>query len=329
MLPLRTALAALAAIAALSACGTTEAPAPAASSSPGGTAPAAAPITVTDGRGKQVTLDRPASRVVSLEWGETEMLASLGVMPVGAADIKGYATWVTAAKLDASVKDVGMRTEPSVDSIAALQPDLVVMETDDEGLVAQVEKIAPVLVFKGSDAGGNFKRLREEFTLLATAVGKTAEAEKALADFDAVLADGKQKLAAAGVAGKPFAMADGWKEGSTISVRLFGKGALVSDVAEGLGLKNAWNGKVDKVWGLGNTDVEGLTALKDAETRFFYSASDGVDVFADGLATNAIWKSLPFVKSQNVTKLPDGIWTFGGPASCKQYAEALVKALTA
>ncbi|MFI6906528.1 ABC transporter substrate-binding protein [Nonomuraea sp. NPDC050394] len=330
MLPLRTALAALAAIAALSACGTTETPVPAASSTSGGTAPATAtPVTVTDARGKPITLERPASRVVSLEWGETEMLASLGVMPVGAADVKGYATWVTAAPLDASVKDVGMRTEPSVDSIAALQPDLVVMETDDEGLVAQVEKIAPVLVFKGSDATGNFQRMREEFKTLATAVGKTAEADKALSDFDAALADGKQKLAAAGVAGKPFAMADGWKEGSTISVRLFGKGALVSDVAEGLGLKNAWTGKVDKVWGLGNTDVEGLTALKDADTRFFYSASDGVDVFADGLASNAIWKSLPFVKKQGVTKLPDGIWTFGGPASCKQYAEALVKALTA
>ncbi|GAA3446475.1 iron-siderophore ABC transporter substrate-binding protein [Planomonospora venezuelensis] len=327
MNPLRTALVAVAAIAVLGACGTTEtaAPAPAAS---GGTA-SAAPITVTDDRGKQITLDRPAVKVVALEWGEAEMVVGLGVMPVGVADVKGYGTWVTAAKLDPSVKDVGTRQEPSVDSIVALQPDLIVMEAKrDSALVSQLEKFVPVIVMTGSDAKDNLGRMRKDLKTIATALGKTAEADKLLADMDAALADGKAKLAAAGFAGKPFVMADGWKDGSKISIRPFGKGALVSDVATQLGLTNAWTGEVDPVWGLGNTDVEGLTALKDPDTRFFYNASDGVDVFADGLASNAIWKKLPFVEKNQVTKLPDGIWTFGGPLSSKQYAEAVVKAYT-
>ncbi|MFD0478487.1 ABC transporter substrate-binding protein [Nonomuraea thailandensis] len=288
----------------------------------------AGPITVTDARGKEVKLDAPATKVVSLEWAETEMLASLGVMPVGAADVKGYATWVTAAKLDSSVKDVGMRQEPSIDSISALSPDLVVMESDDEELAAQLEKFVPVIVAKGSDAKDNLKRMRDDLNMIATAVGKTDAATKLLSDFDAALADGKAKIAAAGGAGKPFIMADGWKQGSTISVRLFGKGSLVSEVGTQLGLKNAWTGKVDDQWGLGTTDVEGLSVLKDPETRFFYNASDGDDVFADGLADNAIWKSLPFVEKQQVTKMPNGIWTFGGPLSSQQYADALVKAFT-
>ncbi|MFG3440784.1 ABC transporter substrate-binding protein [Nonomuraea sp. NPDC047897] len=327
---LRRTLTGLIAVLALAACGTTETPAaqPAAAGTASGSP--AGPITVTDARGKQVKLDRPATKVIALEWGEAEALVSLGVMPVGVADVKGYGTWVTAAKLDASVKDVGTRQEPSVDSIAALQPDLIVMEDErDSPLVGQLEKIVPVIVAKGSDASGNMQRMRDDLKMIATAVGKTAEADKLFADLDAALADGRQKLAAAGAAGKPFVMADGWKEGSTISIRLFGKGSLVSDVAEQLGLKNAWTGKVDPAWGLGTTDVEGLTALKDPGIRFFYNASDGVDVFADGLATNAIWKSLPFVQKQQVNELPPGIWTFGGPLSCAQYAEALVKAYTA
>ncbi|MED7930224.1 iron-siderophore ABC transporter substrate-binding protein [Nonomuraea sp. LP-02] len=308
------------------ACGTTEAPVTE-QAGPSGSPSAAAKITVTDSRGKEVTLDGPATRVVSLEWAETEMLASLGVMPVGAADVKGYATWDTAAKLDDSVKDVGTRQEPSVDSISALQPDLVVMEaTRDAPLIGQLEKFVPVLVTKGSDGSDNIKRMRDDLGMIAQAVGKTDQATKLMADFDAAMAAGKQKLADAGAAGKPFVMADGWKQGSTISVRLFGKGSLVSEVAGQLGLTNAWTGKVDEQWGLGTTDVEGLTALKDPDTRFFYNASDGDDVFADGLASNAIWKSLPFVKSQQVHKLPNGIWTFGGPLSCQQFADALVKA---
>ncbi|MFV2103405.1 ABC transporter substrate-binding protein [Micromonospora sp. LOL_024] len=315
-----TALVAAAAALLLAACGTTETPTePAATSSSGG------PVTVTDSRGKEVKLDAPATKVVGLEWGEVEMLVSLGVMPVGVADPEGYATWVTAAKLDASVKDVGTRGEPSVDSIVALEPDLVVME-DDRGanLITQLEKYVPVVVAKGSDASDNLGRMRADLKMIATAVGKTAQADQLLADFDAALADGKKKIADAGAAGKPFAIADGWKEGSTVSIRMFGQGAQVSQIGIQLGLTNAWKGQTDPAWGLGQTDVEGMTVLKSPDLHFFYNASDGTDVFADGLNSNAIWKSLPFVQQGNLHRLPDGMWTFGGPLSGKQYIDQFV-----
>ncbi|MEV1329392.1 iron-siderophore ABC transporter substrate-binding protein [Micromonospora costi] len=320
-----TATVAVAAALLLSACGTTEK-----SAAPETSASAAAgPVTVTDSRGKEITLKAPATKVVGLEWGEVEMLVGLGVMPVGVADPKGYATWVTAAPLDPAVKDVGTRGEPSVDSIVALQPDLVVMEDDRGGaLVAQLEKYVPVLVAKGSDATDNLGRMRADLTMIAKAVGRTTEAEKLLADFDAALADGKKKIADAGAAGRPFAIADGWKEGSTVSIRMFGQGALVSQIGIRLGLTNAWTGKTDEVWGLGQTDVEGLTGLKDPNLHFFYNASDDADVFADGLAGNAIWTSLPFVQKGNLHRMPDGIWTFGGPLSGRQYIDQLVKTYT-
>ncbi|MEU8128878.1 iron-siderophore ABC transporter substrate-binding protein [Micromonospora sp. NPDC049049] len=317
-----TALIAVVAALTLSACGTTEKTAtPETSASAAG-----GPVTLTDSRGKEITLKAPATKVVGLEWGEVEMLVSLGVMPVGVADPKGYGTWVTSAKLDPGVKDVGTRGEPSVDSIVALQPDLIVME-DDRGanMISQLEKYAPVVVAKGSDATDNLGRMRTDLTMIAKAVGKTAQAEKLLADFDAAIADGKKKIADAGAAGQPFAIADGWKEGSTVSIRMFGKGSLVSEIGTQLGLTNAWTGKVDEAWGLGQTDVEGMTVLKDPDMHLFYNASDGDDVFADGLAGNAIWKSLPFVQKGNLHKMPNGIWTFGGPLSGKQYIDELVK----
>ncbi|MFG1869356.1 ABC transporter substrate-binding protein [Micromonospora arborensis] len=321
-----TALIAVAAALTLGACGTTEnTAAPASSESPAG-----GPVTVTDSRGKAVTLKAPATKVVGLEWGEVEMLVSLGVMPVGVADPKGYGTWVTAAKLDPSVKDVGTRGEPSVDSIVALQPDLVVMEGDGSAnLITQLEKYVPVVVAKGSDATDNLGRMRADLNMIAKAVGKTAAAEKLLVDFDAAIADGKKKIADAGAAGRPFAIADGWKEGSTVSIRMFGKGALVSQIGIQLGLTNAWTGKTDEAWGLGQTDVEGMTVLKDPNLHLFYNASDGTDVFADGLAANAIWKSLPFVQQGNLHKMPDGIWTFGGPLSGEQYIDEFLKTYTA
>ncbi|WDZ86522.1 ABC transporter substrate-binding protein [Micromonospora cathayae] len=311
----------------LSACGTTE---ETPTGSPSADTTSSGPVTVTDSRDKAVTLKAPASKVVALEWAEAEILVSLGVMPAGVADPKGYATWVSAAKLDAGVKDVGTRGEPSVDSIVALQPDLVVMEAErGSALVTQLEQYVPVLVTKGSDAKDNLGRMRADVNMIAQATGKTAEAEKLLADFDAALADGKKKIADAGAAGQQFAFADGWKEGSTVSIRMFGQGALVSQLGIQLGLKNAWTGQADEVWGLGQTDVEGLTVLKGQDLHFFYNASDGNDVFADGLAANAIWKSLPFVQQNKLHRMPDGIWTFGGPLSAKQYVDQLVKVYAA
>ncbi|HEX5740967.1 MAG TPA: ABC transporter substrate-binding protein [Pilimelia sp.] len=282
---------------------------------------------MVDSRGKEIRLERPATRVVALEWDEAEMLAALGVMPVGVADTKGYATWVTAAPLAAHVTDVGQRGEPSVDSIMKLAPDLVVMEDTDGSspLVGQLEKQVPVLVAKGSDAARNLDRMRDDLTMIAKAVGKADAAARELAAMDAAFTAARTKLAAAGHAGKAFVMADGWKEGSTIAIRMFGRGALVADVATRIGLVNAWTGPVDPVWGVGRTDVEGLTVLKDQDLRFVYNASDGEDVFADGLHANAIWKSLLCVRKGQVTKLTPGIWTFGGPRSNIQFADEMVR----
>jgi ferric hydroxamate transport system substrate-binding protein len=323
--PTTLAVAAAAAALLLSGCGTTE------------TTPSAAaeqgsqPVTVTDSRGTTVTLDRPATRVVGLEWAEVEMLATLGVSPVGVADPKGYATWDSAAPLDDDVQDVGGRGEPSVDSIIALQPDLVVMEADrGTALIRQVQEYVPVIVTSGSDASRNLDRMREDFTMIAQAVGRSDKAEQVLADLDAKIAEGRERIEAAGATGSTFAMADGWMEGSNVSIRMFGKGALFSDVAEKLGLENAWTGKVDPVWGLGTTDVEGVTALDDnKDLQFLYSASAEPDVFTQGLADNPIWESLPFVERDNMTKLDKGTWTFGGPAACEKFIDQLLEVYAA
>ena len=307
----------------LSAGGTTETPTSAPTESTGG------PVTVTDSRGKEVKLDSPAKKVVTLEWAETETVASLGVMPVGVADAAGYKTWDAAVPLADDVKDVGKRNEPSVDSIVALDPDLVIMAKGrDETLAGQLEKYVPVIVTKASDASGNLDRLREDTKLIAQAIGKSAEGDELLSELDTALADGKKAVEAKGATGTPFIMADGWLQGSTVNIRPFGKGSLVSDAAEAVGLKNAWTGEVDPQWGLGATDVEGLTSLTDPKTMLFYSASED-DVFTTGLAENPVWQRLPFVVNKKVVKLDPGTWTFGGPKSVVKVAEQFVKAATA
>jgi len=311
----------------LAACGTTEDASDAGAAAP---AASAGPVDLTDERGP-VRLPAPAAKVVSLEWGLTENLVALGVKPVGQADVKGYNAWAKAAPIDASTADVGTRGEPSLDAIVALDPDLIVTTTDvPENVIAQMAKQIPVVALRGSDGSDPIGYMRRTVTTLSQATGTQAQAATLLAGFDAKIAAGKEALAKAGKTGAPFAMADGWIESGTVSVRMYTPTSFFGGVAAELGLKNQWATGGDKDYGLAQTDVEGLTKITDGKTIFVYSANDadGGDPFVKGLSGNAVWKQLPFVAAGNVHRIPDGIWMFGGPPSAGAYVDALVNAFT-
>lgn len=311
----------------VAACGTTEDPVDAAA--PASSAPSG-PVDLTDERGA-VHLDAPAKNVVSLEWGLTENLVALGVKPVGQADVKGYNAWDSVTPIDASTPDVGQRGEPSLDSIVALNPDLVVTTTDlQENVIAQIAKKVPVIALRGSDGADPIGYMRKTVTTLAKATGTEAQGAKLLTDFDAKVAAGKDALAKAGKAGAPFTMGDGWVDSGTVSLRMYTPNSFFGAIGKELALQNQWTTGGDKDYGLASTDVEGLTKIKDAQTTFVYVAnkSDGGD-FTDSLKNNAVWKQLPFVQGQRVKRIPDGIWMFGGPASAAAYVDALVTALSA
>ncbi|MFE9910824.1 ABC transporter substrate-binding protein [Streptomyces clavifer] len=320
---LTTAAVAVAALS-LAACGTTE---PSSDDSAASDKPAEK-ITLTDATGTKVTLDGPAKKVVATEWNVVEDLITLGVAPVGVADVKGYTAWNTAAPLTGDPKDIGTRGEPSIDTVAALAPDLVVATSDlSPAVVKQLRKVAPVLEITAADAADQIGTMNEGLDLIAKATGTTAQADAAKKDFEASVTEGKKALEDAGLGGAEIASADGYVASNQVSIRAYTSGSLLGAVNEKLGLKNAWTVKGDESYGLATTDVEGLTGLGDVHFPYVANDADG-DAFTGPLAKNAVWKSLPFVKAGNVHRLPDGVWMFGGPRSMEAYIDSLVDALT-
>ncbi|MFE9809887.1 ABC transporter substrate-binding protein [Streptomyces sp. NPDC005548] len=307
----------------LAGCGTTE------PASTNAAAKGTQHITLTDATGAEIKLDGPAKKVVATEWNVVESLVTLGVDPVGVADVKGYKAWDTSAPLKNAPKDIGTRGEPSMDTVASLSPDLIVATSDlPAAAVKQLRKIAPVLELSPADSADQIGRMKENLDLIARATGTGAEATQANKEFDAKIAAGRKTLAAAGLAGRSVAFADGWVASNQVSVRPYTSGSLIGTVNEAIGLKNAWKVKGDKSYGLGSTDVEGLSGLGDLDFAYIGNASEPSDPFAKDLAKNSAWTSLPFVKKDNVHRLPDGIWMFGGPKSMQAYVDALVGALT-
>lgn len=292
------------------------------------------PITLTDAADRTVELDAPAERIVVLEWQQVENVLTLGVEPVGVADVKGYNTWDTAEELDPGTTDVGARGEPNMDAVFSTDPDLVIVKAErGSPLITQLEEYdVPVLVTKGADAEDPIANMKDTFTLIAEALGKDEEAESVLEDFDQHLVEAEQKIAAADPETTEFAFADAYLDGSNISIRPFGQGSLVGELGEAIGLTNVWKGEVDEAYGLGSTDVEGLTAIGDAD--FFFTSTDaltdaaGYEPWMPALEKNAIWRNAPFVKADRVHPFPSGVWTFGGPRSSQQVVDAFVDALT-
>ncbi|MEU6443743.1 iron-siderophore ABC transporter substrate-binding protein [Streptomyces sp. NPDC047046] len=285
-------------------------------------------VSLTDDKGQKVTLDGPAKRIVTTEWNVTEAALSLGVTPVGVADIKGYRAWDKAAPLGDGAKDIGMRGEPSMDTVAALNPDVIVATSDlKAAAVKQLRKIAPVLEVDSAVGGAQLKTVDRTLDLVAKATGTTDKATTVKKDFRDKIAEGRKALADAGADKREVAFADGWATGNQVSVRPFTEQSFLGEINTELGLTNAWTQKGDKAYGLASTDVEGLTKLGDVNFLYIASDADGGDPFAK-LAKNSVWKSLPFVKNDHVHRLDDGVWQFGGPASGSAYVDNVVKALT-
>lgn len=82
----------------------------------------AAGIAVTDDAGRQVTLDRPARRIVSLAPHATELLFAAGAGPLTVGAVS-YSDYPAAAR---QIARVGDAASLNLEAVVALQPELVV-----------------------------------------------------------------------------------------------------------------------------------------------------------------------------------------------------------
>ncbi|MGN8026597.1 ABC transporter substrate-binding protein [Microbacterium sp. 22242] len=340
---MRTPLAVLSLLAvstlALAGCGTTPAAAPTGGAAPAASAECAAdatttatgPVSVTDALGRTVKLDKPAQRVAVLEWQQVEDALTLCVTPVAVADADGYRRWNRAEVLPKTVKSVGTRQEPNLDALFQAEPDLVIVEaqTRDDAIIGQLEKYGvPVLATIGADAKDPLKQLLATFDLIAQATGRTERANAVTAELKGHLAAAKQTLAAAKPANTDFVYFDGWVDGGTVSLRPFGAGSLIGAIGAELGLTNVWKGETDAAYGLGHTDIEGMTTVGSATLLHTGTDDPGSGSFLTAAAKNPAWASIPAVEEKRIHAFPAGIWTFGGPRSAEKIADAYVAAFT-
>ena len=153
-------------------------------------APAAAPITLTDGLGRSVALAGPAQKIVSLAPSNTEILFAIGAggQVVGRDEFSDY-----PAEAKALPSVGGSMGTYSLETIASLKPDLVLAaEINTPEQVKSLEDLGVVVYYLSNpkDLEGMYANLKTVGQL----VGRETEADALVASLQARVQAVQEKL---------------------------------------------------------------------------------------------------------------------------------------
>ncbi|MGV7115171.1 ABC transporter substrate-binding protein [Paenibacillus kyungheensis] len=149
--------------------------------------------TITHNLGSTEVPDQP-KRIVVLEQGFTQTVAELQVKPVGVADDNKPERFPqdTLAYIE-GYTSVGTRSEPNLEVIRTLEPDLIIADTSRHSNVyEELSAIAPTIVFKNDTA--NYSDIMNSTQAIGEALGKVDETTAMLAEHQQQLDNVKQSI---------------------------------------------------------------------------------------------------------------------------------------
>ena len=158
----------------------------------------ASAVTVKDAKG-EFTLDKTPSRVVVLEYSFVDALAQVGVSPVGVADDNKIDRILPQVREKiAAWQSVGTRSQPSLEVIASLKPDLIIADPSRHTAVfEELKKIAPTVMFDSRHE--SYQENLETAQKIGDLVGKSAEMKAKINEHNDYIANIAKNL---GVQGK-------------------------------------------------------------------------------------------------------------------------------
>lgn len=277
------------------------------------------PRTVAHFQG-ETTIQQAPQRVAVISTGQLDALLTLGVTPVGATSPSG-ADVVPQYLLDAhpdredalrQMAYLGSRTEPSVESVAAAEPDLIVVNSagkNAEALYATLSRIAPTVVTQGT--GVNWK---PDFLLLADAVGRTQAAQ---AWLDAYHDDAR--TFGETVTGRPTISL---LRRSGDRIRVFGIASFAGSVAEDSALARPESQSfTDET----SRDIS-VEQLDQADgTWIFYGVEGGDET---RLTSLALWPTLTAVEARRAVEVADEpFYLNAGPTAARLVLDTLQTSL--
>lgn len=253
----------------------------------------------------QTELQAPALRVVTLYQGATDAAVALGITPVGVVD-----SWVEKPMYEylrdelAGVPHVGLETQPNLEEIAALNPDVIIAaKMRHEAVYDQLSQIAPTIAHE------TVFQFKETLDLVAAATGKQAEAAAWHERWDARIADFQQQVSARDDLDWPqqVALLNFRNDHARIYYSSF-----AGNILNELGFERPAAHRED-VWGVKLTSKESIPAM-NAEVFFIFMTETDPTVMENynDWTRHPLWNTLDAVRNDRVYRVNEVDWNMGG-----------------
>ena len=244
-------------------------------------------------------------RVVTLYQGATDSAVALGIIPVGVVD-----SWLEKPMYRylrdelAGVEHVGLETQPNLEKVAWLDPDLIVAtHFRHERVRPLLEKTAPTV------ATGTVFDFKTTLALMAEATGRKARAAELMRRWDDRVADFRRQIA--------DKLGGDWPQKAAVvrfksdHVRIYSTGFAGSILGE-LGFEQP-DPLHDQGWGMKLTSEENIPVM-NADVIFVLLEPDDPAIARNyrHWISHPLWQRLDAVQNERVFEVNAVNWIMGG-----------------
>ena len=257
----------------------------------------ASAVTVKDAKG-EFTLDKTPSRVVALEYSFVDALAQVGVSPVGVADDNKVDRILPQVREKiAAWQSVGTRSQPSLEVIASLKPDLIIADPSRHTAVfEELKKIAPTVMFDSRHE--SYQENLETAQKIGDLVGKSAEMKAKINEHNDYIANIAKNL---GVQGKKASFGTSREDKFNIQ----NDNGYVGSFLTTLGFAPT---KLNSDQAFVEINLEQLVMEKP---EYLFIAHYRDESIARKWEAEPLWKTIPAVKANHVYSVDADMWARG------------------
>jgi ABC-type Fe3+-citrate transport system substrate-binding protein len=257
----------------------------------------ASAVTIKDAKG-EFTLDKTPSRVVALEYSFVDALAQVGVSPVGVADDNKVDRILPQVREKiAAWQSVGTRSQPSLEVIASLKPDLIIADPSRHTAVfEELKKIAPTVMFDSRHE--SYQENLETAQKIGDLVGKSAEMKAKINEHNDYIANIAKNL---GVQGKKASFGTSREDKFNIQ----NDNGYVGSFLTTLGFAPT---KLNSDQAFVEINLEQLVMEKP---EYLFIAHYRDESIARKWEAEPLWKAIPAVKANHVYSVDADMWARG------------------
>ena len=257
----------------------------------------ASAVTVKDAKG-EFTLDKTPSRVVALEYSFVDALAQVSVSPVGVADDNKVDRILPQVREKiAAWQSVGTRSQPSLEVIASLKPDLIIADPSRHTAVfEELKKIAPTVMFDSRHE--SYQENLETAQKIGDLVGKSAEMKAKINEHNDYIANIAKNL---GVQGKKASFGTSREDKFNIQ----NDNGYVGSFLTTLGFAPT---KLNSDQAFVEINLEQLVMEKP---EYLFIAHYRDESIARKWEAEPLWKAIPAVKANHVYSVDSDMWARG------------------